>query len=398
MSIPSPFHPRTLALCRSMRWKDWAGYYAVCYYDTCHEREYFAIRESAGLLDISPLFKYDVEGPDAQNFLAFVMTRDISKLKIGRVAYCSWTDHLGKLLDDGTVTRLDLTRYRVTAAEPTLHWFLRLSRGFNVSITDVSKSIAALALQGPTSRDILKNVCDADLDKLKFFRATLPGQTAIDGCPVVLTRTGYTGDLGYEIWLDAEHALKVWDAIMAAGLDYGIEPLGLDALDVARVEAGFILNGVDYRSARTCMTLQQTSSPFEAGLGWTVHLDREPFVGQEALTAEHARGPEWALVGLEIDWPEIEALYDRYGLPPHLSSNAWRAMVPLFAGPSQIGYATSGVWSPLLKKNLALATVPTRYSALGTELKIEFLVEHWRHHVTATVVEKPFFNPPRKRS
>ena len=295
-----------------MRWKDWSGYHAVCYYNTCHEREYFAIRETSGLIDVSPLFKYDISGSGAREFLSFVMARNIRKLKVGRVAYCSWTDHRGKMLDDGTVTRLAHDTFRVTAAEPSYHWFSRLSRGFDVDIKDVSKEIAALALQGPTSRAILKNICDADMDALGFFRSTLPGEVKLDGNDIVITRTGYTGDLGYELWMAAPDALKVWDAIMDAGLDYGIEPLGLDALDVSRIEAGFILNGVDYRSARTCMTNHQTSSPYEAGLGWTVHLDREPFVGQDALRAEHSQGAAWSLVGLELSWTEIEALYDKH--------------------------------------------------------------------------------------
>ncbi len=393
--IPTPLHPRTAALCKSYRWKDWAGYCAVCSYDTYYEREYFAFRHAAGLLDVTPLFKVDVVGPDAAALLAWVMARDIRKLGVGRVVYCAWTDHQGKMLDDGTVTRLSDQHFRVTSADPALRWFERNARGFDAQITDTSRRLAALALQGPTSRDILNAVTDGAVQGLGFFRAT---SAKLAGAPVTITRTGYTGDLGYEIWMANDDALRVWDALIEGGRPFGIMPAGLDALDVTRVEAGFILAGVDYRSARTCMTEAQTSTPYEVDLGWTVNLDRDPFIGQEALRAEKARGHAWATVGLDIDWVEIERAFEARGLPPALPSMAWRTSVPLYSLGRQVGYATSGAWSPTLKKNLALATVPARYEAIGTELDFEISVDYWRRTVKATVVEKPFFNPARKRA
>lgn len=393
--IPTPFHPRTAALCESHRWKDWAGYYAVSSYDTYPEREYFAFRHATGVIDVTPLFKYDVSGPGAGDFLTYATTRNVNKVAVGRVVYCCWTDQRGKMLDDGTITRLGDTRYRVTSADPMLRWFRRNARGFEVEIEDTSRKLGALAVQGPTSGGVLNEVTEGAVEGLRFFRTT-PAKIA--GAEVTITRTGYTGDLGYEVWVANDDALKVWDALMAGGRDHGIMAAGLDALDITRVEAGFIMAGVDYKNAKHCLTAMQTSTPYEVGLGWTVQLNRGPFIGQKALLAEKARGPEWAMVGLEIDWVQIERAYAAFGLPPNLPSAAWRSPVPLFHLGRQVGYATSGAWSPTLKKNLALATVPARYSEEGTALDFEITVEYWRRNVRATVVETPFFNPDRKRA
>ena len=379
-----------------MRWKDWAGYYAVCRYDTHHDREYFAFRHAAGLIDVTPLYKYDVRGRDAAAFLSYITVRDIGKLKPDQVTYCCWCDDRGKLLDDGTVWRLADDFYRVTSAEPSLDWFVRHRRGFEVTVEDVTDRIAALSLQGPTSREILRQASDADMDGLKFFRLT---PATIDGVEVIITRTGYTGDLGYEVWTPNEHAGALWDALIAAGRPFGIEPAGLDAMDVTRVEAGFILNGVDYYTARRCLIEKRMSTPYEAALGWTVNLDREPFIGQEALLAEHASGPAREFVGLVVDWDEFEALHAAWGLPPEVCTEAWRISRPVYLPDGrQVGYATSGAWSPMLKQNLALATVNAPHSAVANRLKLEVTVEYERKPVTAIVTEKPFFNPPRKRA
>jgi aminomethyltransferase len=397
MPIPSPFHERTFALSASLRFKDWAGYYAVCSYDTCHEREYYAFRHAAGLLDVTPLFKYEVTGRDAALLLARVMVRDIRKLKPGRVTYACFCDDDGKVLDDGTVTCLEPNVYRVTAAEPSFRWLSECARGFEVRITDTTETLGALALQGPNAREVLRAASDANLDALKFFQHT---RARLDGIPVEITRTGYTGDLGYEIWMDNAHALKVWDALMSAGRPFGLEAVGLDALDVTRIEAGFIMAGVDYYPANRCTIESRKTSPYEIDLGWCVNLDRDPpFIGQAALRAEKQRGSARAFVGLEIDWEELERLYDAVGLPPGLSSAAWRTPIPVYdAEGSQVGRATSGVWSPVLKKNLALALVRSELGSPGTQLRIEQTVEFARHQVTATVVPKPFFDPERKKA
>lgn len=395
MPVPSPFHERTAALCHSLFWKDWSGYHAVRSYDTCHSREYMAFRHTAGVIDVSPLFKYEVSGPDATRFLSLVIAKDISRLRQGQVTYCCWCDEKGKLMDDGTVTRFEENRYRVTAAEPSLHWFHRYSRGFRVEIEDSTARFGALAIQGPAARQILQESCAEDPGALKFFWSM---ENRIDDRPVVITRTGYTGDLGYEVWCAATDALPVWDGIMAAGAGSGLQPAGLDALDVTRVEAGFIMNGVDYVSANHCMIESRMSTPYEIGLGWTVNLDRDPFIGQAALRREKERGPRRHLVGLDIDWVETENLYAAHNLPPEVGIAAWRCDVPVFSHDGrQIGYATSGSWSPILKKNLALAHVQPGYHEPGTLLKFEIMVEHERKQVKATVCRTPFFNPERKR-
>ena len=396
MPIPSPFHAKTSALCHSLLWKDWAGYYAVCSYETIPDSEYYALRHSAGLIDVTPLFKYDITGKDAARFLARATSRDITKLKPGRVTYLCWLDDEGKVVDDGTVSNLGDGLYRLTSAEPSLSWFSRLTRGFDVKIEDTSSKIPVLSLQGPNSRGILKSCVEADMDALKFFGVV---KTKLSGLDVWVSRTGYTGDLGFEVWTSDTNAEKVYDALLVAGKPYGMMPAGLDAMDVTRIEAGFIMNGVDYFSANHCLIEARKSTPYEIGLGWTVELDRTPFVGQEALRAELSRGSEYQLVGLDIDWLETEALFNEYGLPPELGSKGWRDGRPVYDQSGHwIGMATSGAWSPTLKRNLALAQVKTPFAKEGTKLRIEMTAMYRRHMVTATVVKTPFFNPPRKRS
>lgn len=396
MPIPTPFHSRTSKLCTSMQWKDWAGYYSVCSYDTSPDPEYFAIRHAAGLLDLSPLFKYEVRGPDAAAFLSRVTVKDLRKLGVGRVTYLCWCDDNGKVVDDGTVSRLDDQHFRVTAAEPSLSWFDRLRRGYDVEIEDSSARIGVLGLQGPTSREILAQLSDSEIRQLKFFRTI---RCRLAGVDAWISRTGYTGDLGYEIWIDAAAAETVYDALIEEGRAYGIMPAGLDALDVSRIEASFIMNGVDYYCANHCLIEDRKSSPYELGLDWTVQLDREPFVGHAALRREARTGTKRRFVGLDIDWEEVERLFDGYGLPPELPTSAWRDSRPIYDMNGRwIGQATSGVWSPTLKKNFALGQVPEASSRPGQKLLFEVTAENRRHQVTATVVETPFFNPERKRS
>ncbi|MDJ0835627.1 MAG: aminomethyltransferase family protein [Acidobacteriota bacterium] len=396
MPVPTPFHPRTSELCTSMRWKEWAGYYTVCSYDTCHEREYYAFRHAAGMIDVTPLFKYEVRGPDAGRWLSRLTVKNVAKMKVGHVTYLCWCDDHGRLIDDGTVMRLAKDHYRITSAEPSWSWFQRFTRGYDITLEDVSNKIASVSLQGPNSREILRQCCDANMDKFRFFRLK---RCKLDGLDALITRTGYTGDLGFEIWVDNEDALKLWDALIDVGKPYGIEPCGMDAMDVTRVEAGFIMNGVDYHSAHHCLIEDRMSTPYEAGLGWTVQLDREPFIGQAALKEEKAAGPAWNFVGVEIDWPQYEAVCAQYGLPPQVGSAAWRHSVPVYDdAKNQIGYATSGSWSPLLKKSVALCHIKKPYYRPGTEVQFEVTVEHTRHTVKATVVKTPFFDPPRKRS
>ena len=385
----TPFHERTYALCVSHAWRRWAGYIVTSSYELSHEREYHAIRGAAALFDVSPLYKYLVRGKDAARLLDHVVTRSIQELKVGQVAYTPWCDVAGKVLDDGTVARLDETTFRMTAAEPNLRWLQDNAAGLDVAVEDVSESIAALSLQGPASRAILDGI------ELKYFRTI---ETRLAGIPVTISRTGYTGDLGYEIWLEKDKALPVWDALIEAGTPHGIVPAGMLALDVARIEAGLMLIDVDYVPARKAMIESQTSSPYELDLGWAVKLEKERFVGREALAAEAQRGPQWQFVGIEIDWSSLERLYAEVGLATRLPATAWRTSVPIYAGSEQAGYATSGGWSPLLKKYIALAHLRSSWTAPGTKLEIEITVEHRRKRAVAQVVKKPFFEPERKRA
>jgi aminomethyltransferase len=391
----TPFHSRTAPLCASHAWRRWAGYVVASSYELSHEREYHAVRGSAALFDVSPLYKYLVRGRDAARLLDRVVTRDIARAKVGDVLYTPWCDAAGKVLDDGTIARLDGETYRLTSADPNLRWLEANALGLEVAIEDVSESTAALALQGPSSRSILQALSDRDLAGLKYFRLAT---ASLRGIPVTISRTGYTGDLGFELWVDAGHAVALWDALIGAGAPYGITPAGLLALDLARIEAGLMLIDVDYVPARKALIPGQTSSPFELDLAWTVHLDKPQFVGKQALAAEQRRAPEWQFVGVEVEWASLERLYAAVGLAPRLPTTAWRTSVPLYAGSAQAGYATSGGWSPLLNKYVALAHVRARWAAPGTPLEMEITVEHRRQRAAARVVRKPFFDPDRKRS
>ncbi len=393
----TPFHSRIEPLCLSYDWRRWAGYVVVSKYELTHEREYAAIRNAAALIDVSPLYKYLIAGPDAGRFLDRVLTRHASRCPVGRVMYTAWCDERGHILEDGTVSRLSEDSYRVTAAEPNLRWFQNNAGRLNVTITDVSDETAALAIQGPRSREILLRVAGEQLAGLRYFRWQ---PAVIAGRAVTVSRTGYTGDLGYEIWSQAADAEAVWDALVEVGGDYGLLPAGMLALDLVRLEAGLILVDVDYTPANKAIIEAQKSSPFEVGLGWTVDLQKPGyFIGRSALEAEKRRGSEWALVGLVIEWESLEAAYDRVSLPPQVPHTAWRQSIPLYDSRGrEAGYATSGGFSPMLKRYLALATVRSAYSAPGTRLEMEITVEHMRRRARATVVKTPFFDPPRKRA
>jgi glycine cleavage system T protein (aminomethyltransferase) len=393
MPIGSAFHERTFPLCESLNYRDWAGYYAVSAFETHHEHEYNAIRNAAALIDVSPLFKYIVTGRDATRLVDRLITRDAVKLAVGQVVYTPWCDERGLVIDDGTVSRLAENRYRWTSADPSLRWFVQNALGLDVEIQDVSETVAALAVQGPTSGALLRQVADTDVAALKYFRVA---SGRIGGVAVDISRTGYTGDLGYEIWMPWEHATRVWDALVAAGAPFDVRPAGMLALDVARIEAGLLLIEVDFFSCRKALIPSQQYSPFEMGLGRLVQIDKGPFVGQAALRREQERGAARQIVGLEINWQEVEALYEEQELPPQVPTTASRVAVPVYRQGAQVGKATSTTWSPLLKKLIALATLDASAVATGTKVEMEVTVEAVRHRVGATVVRTPFFNPPRK--
>ena len=302
MPIGTPFHSRTSALCTSHNWRTWSGYLVASSYDVLHDYEYHAIRNTAGLIDISPLYKYEVRGKDALGLVDRVITRDASRCAVGQALYGCLCEDDGAVIQDGTLFRLAEDHFRFHLADPSIRWLRLNATGLDVSIDEVSDKIAALALQGPQSLRILERVVDVDLARLKFFRLT---SAKVENVPVIVSRTGYTGDLGYELWFGAAHAERIWDRLIDGGKDFGIKPAGMLALDVARLEAGFILLEVDYIGAEKALIAAQKYAPFEIGLGWTVDLKKDHFVGQESLRELNRRGPSRQIVGLEINLREI---------------------------------------------------------------------------------------------
>lgn len=391
----TPFHERTSRLSVAQNWRRWAGYMVVGSYDLSLDHEYWAIRDRAALIDVTPLMKYIIEGPDAARLLHKVTPRDVLKMKEGVVSYTGWCDEEGKLLDDGTIARLGPQLFRMTSAEPSLRWLAMNAVGMDVKVTEVTDQIAALSLQGPKSRAILNRICRDPVDALKYFHSA---ENAIGNTPVNVSRTGYTGDLGYEIWIPAEHALPVWDALMQAGDDYGITPCGILAMDMARVEAGLFMVDVDYTASTHAWIEGQKSSPLEMGLDWAVALNKKGyFVGRKALEREKREGSAWKLMGLEIGWEGLERLYAEVGMPPQIPHEAVRGSWPVMVGGKQIGYASTSTWSPVLKKYIALAHLERPYYVPGTEVMMEITVEHHRKHTPAKVVSIPFYEPAWKK-
>jgi aminomethyltransferase len=398
VSVGTAFHPRTAPLNRKQQWREWSGYLASSAYADAHDIEYNAIREAAALIDVSPLYKYRVSGPDSERLVDRVITRDATRLKVGQVYYSPWCDEYGKVVDDGTIHRLAETEFRWTAADPQFRWLGMNSAGLNVTIEDESEKTAALALQGPLSRAVLEAATGEDAGDLRYFRRrpAKVGKVAVD-----VSRTGYTGDLGYELWVAAAQAPRLWDALMKAGKAHGIRPAGMLALDVVRLEAGLILLEVDYTSARHAMNPEQNYSPFEIGLGRLVDFGKaSDFVGRRALEREQRDGgPARRLVGLELDWHGIEGMFSAQGLPPHVPAAVDRTPVPVHDRTGrQIGRVTSLGWSPILKQAIALASVPPSHEPPGRRVAVEWTVEARRGRVDARVVELPFLDLERKRA
>jgi aminomethyltransferase len=395
MPIGTAFHARTSKLCISQSWRSWSGYLVASSYDTVHDYEYHALRNTAGLIDISPLYKYDVRGKDAVTLVNRVITRDATKCAVGQALYACLCNGAGKVIQDGTAFRLAEDHFRFHLADPGLRWLKLNALGMKVEIQECSEQIVALALQGPNSLNILQQVVDADLNRLRFFRLT---SAKMMGTPVLVSRTGYTGDLGYEVWLGCDHAERIWDILMAAGKNFGIKPAGMLALDAARLEAGFILLEVDYTGVEKAVISSQRYSPYEISLGWTVDLKKGHFIGHQALVDESRRGPSRQIVGLEIDLQAYEKLFQNAGLAPHIPLTIWRGGVPVYRNGKQVGQATTGGWSPTLKKYIALATLKKRHSEVGSRVGMEVTVEYERKTVDTKIVKLPFFDPPRKRS
>lgn len=395
MAIGTPFHSRTSALNTSLSWKHWSGYYTAIHYEDYWEPEYQAVRNGAALIDVSPLFKYDIRGKDSVRLLDRLITRNAAKIRLGQVIYTPWCDDQGKILQDGTIQRLEESFFRMTAADPNLHWLEDNAVGLDVDVEEVTDSIGALALQGPRSREVLNVVSSVDLTDLRFFYAT---RTKLDGIDAVVSRTGYTGDLGYEIWVSRDEAERLWDVLIEAGQGRYLVPAGMQALDLARIEAGFPLIDVDFWNAEKVLMEAQKSSPYEVGMGWAVNFKKPYFVGKRALEEEARVGTPRFFLGLEVSWDEAERVHVEEGLPPHLPQEASRVGVPVYFGGRQVGKATSSCWSKLLKKFIALATIDAAHAKPGTTLDLEMTVEYKRKRVGAKVVQLPFFDPERKRA
>ena len=393
----TPFHSRTNALCESQNWIEWSGYLSAQTYEMDHIHEYNAIRLSAGLFDVSPLYKYSIRGRNAVTLMNRVITRDASKCRVGQVIYTAWCDDDGKIIDDGTVARLGEDYFRMTAATPTLYWLEDNAFGMEVQIEDVSDAYGAVSLQGPMSRDILQQLTDVEMSDLKYFHLL---ETKLAEAPVTITRTGYTGDLGYEVFAEPDHCERIWDALMETGAHYKMLPAGMVALDMARIEAGLLSIDAEFHSAVDAIFEVEKTSLYELGLGWMVNQNKEHFIGKEALRREKARGPAVCTVGLEVDVLALEKVFSQYSMPLHLPYQSWVDAIPVYSESDQrdhIGRATSGTWSPLIKKYVVIARVKPQYAKLGTRIFLEQTVEARRFAVPATVVEMPFFDPPRKR-
>jgi aminomethyltransferase len=387
--LKTPFHERGRALSQLDSFVPWAGYTTVDVF-TSVEQEYFAIRNASSLYDLTPMVKYRIAGPDALRFLNRLVTRDIRKLAPGKVAYTVWCNDEGQLIDDGTVFCLAPDEYRLCTAERQLDWFRASAIGFDVELREVTEEVAALAVQGPTSAKLLKAVGLAGVERLKPFEHAGLSMARSGGAgriAMMVSRTGFTGDLGYELWMQPTDAEAVWDALLAVGSSRAVRPIGSRALNMARIEAGFVLPNLDFVSAEHTLYLGTERSPLELGLAWLVDFNKGHFTGRRALLAEQARGPQRQLVGLDVEGTK----------PAH---NALLYRDP--SGRREVGSVTSATWSPTCKRNLALAMVHAPHIATGSTVWAEIYLNRelvWqRRMVRARVVERPFFAPARRRA
>jgi aminomethyltransferase len=382
--LKTPFHNRARALSQLDSFIPWAGYTTVDVF-TNVEQEYFAIRNGTTLYDLTPMVKYRIAGPGALPYLNRLVTRDIGKLKVGRVAYCVWCDDAGHLIDDGTIFRLSEAEYRLCTAERQLDWLLSSAVGMSgdLAIEEVTEQIAALAVQGPTSCALLKSVGLAGVERLKPFEI---GSFHLGDIDITVSRTGFTGDLGYELWMRPTDAERIWDALMAVGRTRGIRPIGSKALNIARIEAGFLQPNVDFVSSAQTVLMRHDRSPLELGLEWLVDFKKPYFTGRRALVEEHRRGTKRRLVGLDIE-----------GNKPAHSALLYSDR----AGRRQIGSVTSATWSPTCKRNIALAMLDAPHFEIGRDVWADIYLNReltWeRRMARATVVERPFFSPERRK-
>ena len=390
MSIPevpqgrlrTPFYERMVELDTLNNWHEWKGYSTpdALY---CAETEYFAIRNATAVFDLTPMTKYRIKGPDALAYLNRLVTRDMAKIKPGRVAYAVWCDDLGQVLDDGTIFHLREGEYRLCSQERHYDWLITSALGFDVSITEETADVAGLAVQGPTSYSVLTQMGLEGLGELKPFGLM---HFEFDGAELMVSRTGFTGDLGYELWIEPGKAELLWDDLFRAGKLYGIRAIGVHALEMARVEAGYLAAFQDFLPAKPTVRTDRTRSPLELGLEWLVDFKKPNFNGRRALAEEKRRGSTWRLVKLDIEGNK--AAHNSYIFAKSKNNR------------KEIGFVTSAVWSPVTKQNVALGTVNMPHGAVGSDVWIDIFYQremHWsRTMAKATVVDKPFWFPPRR--
>jgi len=393
----TPFYERTGPLNETMLWEHWAGYLVAQKYQYSDTFEYYAIRNSVGLFDTSPLFKYRVSGPDATRFLGRVLARDIRTCPANHAQYTIWCDDKGWILEDGVVLHVSENEYLLTAAEPNLQYFRSLIGYDEVVVEDVSEEYGILALQGSHSLNVLSQLT-GDAKGLEYFDVTA---TEIAEKSVILSRTGYTGDLGYEVWVPGNSAVAVWDAIMEAGSGYNITPFGQKVLHMARIDAGLALIGIEFHSARHAWTDEQRSSPVELGFGWMfrrLKKDDRAFIGRQAIEREIAeKSSRWSMVGLEVDWQSYEDTYNNLGLIAPKDHTPVEVAMSLYDGNQEwAGHTTSFIYSTILKKHIAMAKVVPGHAAVGSQLSLELVINDRPRLVTARVVKMPFYNPERK--
>lgn len=403
MPRTTPFQPRVESLNQTGLWKHWSGYRIAPQYQYSLNAEYYAIRNSVSLLDTSPLFKYRFAGSDAKKVLERAMARDIAGCGEGRAQYTCWCDSRGFVIQDGVVMQVAPGEYWLTAAEPTLRYFRTVARDLactDIQIDDVTHDYGILAVQGPHAHEVLSQLTDA-VTPLKYFAVT---SADVAGCPVTISRTGYTVDLGYELWIRAGDALTVWDALVAAGKGHNLTPIGTTALKMARVEAGLLLMGADFHTSRFAWVDAQRETPSELGWNWMFRKlaeDGRDFIGRPAIEAEiEQRTSRWTTVGLAVDWNDYERVYNAAGVvPPRHEIYAESTMSIYRRGEKEwdyAGYASSFFSSSLLRTPLAIAKLPLDLAKPGSEVDLEVTVIRRPENVLARVERMPFFSPPRK--
>ena len=395
----TPFYERLAPLNETGLWSHWSGYLVPRKFRMDDKVEYFAVRNSAALFDTSPLYKYRISGADAERFLAGVLVRDIRVCRDGQAQYTVWCDDRGYVVEDGVVFRMSSDEFMLTSAEPNFAYFRNLVGSLRVSIEDISADFGALAVQGPRARQILELLAPEVVD-LKFFEHA---EMKVGDVPVRISRTGYTGDLGYEIWVASGDANRLWDVVATASEGYGVLPAGQNVLVMTRIEAGLILIGVDFHSSRFALTDNERTTPTELGLGWMLgglaKSDRR-FVGRKAIEREIAdKASRWKTVGLVIDWQDWNRVYERAGLIPPKDITPVTGEIMLYdVDGQQIGYTTSMMYSPILQRHIAIGRVQPHLSPVGSHVHVERTIHHHYTSVKATVTKSPLFNPARKTS